>query len=90
MPRKFRLTCVRTTYFEIDVTAGDGAEAERLVEAAIAGNPSLCDSSRPIGRSIHRVIEIAALEAAADERSQGGLPSGGANEKPAVSERQLA
>ncbi|HXZ00376.1 MAG TPA: hypothetical protein VEI03_10270 [Stellaceae bacterium] len=85
MPRKFRLTCARTTYFDIDVMAEDGAEAERLVEAAFAGNPALCDNFRPIGKPTHRIVEIAALEVAAEERLRGG-----ANEKPAVSERRLA
>ncbi|MGO8916726.1 MAG: hypothetical protein ACLQJR_12540, partial [Stellaceae bacterium] len=91
MPRKFRLTCARTTYFDVEVTADDGAEAERLLEAAIATNPALCDSSRLIGKSIHRIVEIAAQEE--EGASAGGLReshlAGGANEEPAVSERQL-
>lgn len=90
MPRNFRLTCARTTYFDLDVVADDSAEAERLAEAAIASNPALCDSGRPVGRSIHRIVEIAALEVAAGDGARGSRLPGSANEKPAVSERQLA
>ena len=60
MPRKFRLTCARRTCFDLELAAEDAAEAERLLEAAIAGNPGLCDSGRPIGRPPHRIVEIAA------------------------------
>jgi len=87
----FRLTCARTTYFDVEVAADDSAEAERLLEAAIMTNPALCDSSPPIGRSIHRIVEIAAQEeGVAGERPRGSRLPGGVNEKPAVPERQLA
>lgn len=90
MLRKFRVTCACTTYFDIDVMARDSAEAERLVDAAVASDPALCDGSRRIGKPIHRIVEIAALEAAAGERPRGRRPAGRAKEKPAASQRQLA
>ena len=90
MLRKFRVTCARTTYFDIDVMAGDSAEAERLVDAAVASEPALCDSSRRIGKPIHRIVEIAALEAVTSMRQRGRRPAGKAKEKPAVSQGQLA
>ncbi len=91
MARRFRLTCARTTYFDVDLTADDSAEAERLLDAALASNPALCDSSQPLGRSIHRLVEIMAQEEGASAgQPQGSRPSAEANEKPAVPERQLA
>lgn len=91
MARRFRLTCARTTYFDVDLTADDSAEAERLLDAALASNPALCDCSDPLGRSIHRVVEIAMHEEGAPTgQPQESRLSGEANEKPAVPERQLA
>jgi hypothetical protein len=72
MPRKFRLTCARTTYFDIDMTAESAADAERLLEAAILGDAGLGDGTRPIGRPIHRIVDVAAseAEASADPREE--------------------
>ena len=57
MARKFRLTCARTTYFEIEVSAEDPAEAERLFESMIEHN---IDWSEPclLGPSMHRLVEV--------------------------------
>lgn len=59
MSRKFRLTCARTCYFEIDVEAEDDAAAERLLTAALERDPALFEQAMAIGRPIHRVVEIA-------------------------------
>lgn len=67
MPRKFRLTCARTTYFDVELTAEDAGEAERLVEAAFAADRGLCDSGRPIGKPLDRIVEIAAAEEASTD-----------------------
>jgi hypothetical protein len=62
MARKYRVTCARTTYFDIEIAAEDGAEIERLLEAEIAGHPERCER---LGRPVHRIIEIAAAQEAA-------------------------
>jgi len=64
MPRKFRLTCARTTYFDIDLAAEDEAHAERLLAAALAADPA-CAGAQPCGKPVHRVVEIVAQEEAA-------------------------
>lgn len=61
MPRKFRLTCARTTYFDVEVAAESRAEAELLLEAALRSDPELCERNA-IARSIDRVVEIAVEE----------------------------
>ena len=68
MPRKFRLTCARTTYFDLDLAADTAAEAERLLEAAFAGNPALPEAGSPLGKPLYRIVEVAAAEETA-----GGL-----------------
>lgn len=59
MARKFRLTCARTTYFDVEVAAEDSAEAERLAVAAITAHPERCTR---VGKPIHRVVEIVAAQ----------------------------
>lgn len=61
MPRKFRLTCARTTYFDVEMTAENRAEAELLLEAALKSDPELCERNT-IARSVDRVVEIAVEE----------------------------
>lgn len=68
MPRKFCLTYSRTAYFDVDLAADNAADAERLLEAAMAGDAGACNGVRPIGKPVHRVVEIAALE---EEASAG-------------------
>lgn len=58
MPRNFRLTCARTTYFEVELAAASAAEAELMFERALAGDPKLCDRSPRLGASTHRVVEV--------------------------------
>jgi hypothetical protein len=62
MARRFRLTCSRTAYFDIDVNAESAAEAEMLLQAALAGDGGLGDSLRPVGQPVDRVVEVSALE----------------------------
>ncbi len=57
MAHKFRLTCARTTYFDVDVTAEDSSAAEQMLEAAIKEYPEHCQR---VGTPIHRVVEVAA------------------------------
>ncbi|HZB90815.1 MAG TPA: hypothetical protein VE397_05195 [Stellaceae bacterium] len=59
MPRKFRLTCARTTYFEVELSADTVAEAERQLERALQGEQELIERCEPLGRPIHRVVEVA-------------------------------
>jgi hypothetical protein len=62
MSRRFRLTCARTTYFEIEVDAEDSAGAERLLETSIGRDVALRDQAQLLGRPIHRIVEVAAVE----------------------------
>jgi hypothetical protein len=72
MPRTLRLTCARTTYFELEIAADEGARPEDVLAAAIAGNAALCEQSA-IGRPIYRIVEVAAAqegEISSDPRAQ--------------------
>jgi hypothetical protein len=72
MPRTLRLTCARTTYFELEIAGDDGARPEDVLAAAIAGNAALCDQGA-IGRPVYRIVEVAGAqegELAADPRAE--------------------
>ena len=58
MPRTIRLTCARTTYFELELPADDGARAEDLLAAAVASDPELGQRG-VIGKSHYRVVDVA-------------------------------
>lgn len=62
MPRTLRLTCARTTYFELEIAAEDGARPEDALAAALAGNAALCDEGA-IGQPTYRIVEVAAAQA---------------------------
>lgn len=62
MPRKFRFTCARTSYFEIELEAENDAAAEEQLAAALTENPGLPDSAAPLGNPICRVVEVAGTE----------------------------
>lgn len=62
MSRKFRLTCARTTYFDMEVEAEDHAQAERHLHAAIADEQIFREAASPLGKPIHRVVEIVVAE----------------------------
>ena len=61
MPRPLRLTCARTTYFELEVTADDGARPEDVLAAALAGNAALCEQGA-IGQPVYRIVEVAGAQ----------------------------
>jgi hypothetical protein len=61
MPRTFRLTCARTTYFELEITADEGARPEDVLAAALAGNAALCEQGA-IGRPTYRIVEVAGAQ----------------------------
>ena len=61
MPRTLRLTCARTTYFELEIAADDGARPEDALAAALAGNAALCEEGA-IGHPVYRVVEVAGAE----------------------------
>jgi hypothetical protein len=72
MPRTLRLTCARTTYFELELAADEGVSVEDLLKLAIESNPQLCERGA-IGASHYRIVEVAAAqegEAAGDPRAQ--------------------
>ena len=66
MPRTLRLTCARTTYFEVEVQADEGVRTEDLLAAAVESDAELCERGA-IGKSIYRIVESAAAE-------QGEIP----------------
>jgi hypothetical protein len=59
MARTYRVTCARTTYFDIEIAAESDAEIERLLEAEITAHPERCQR---LGRPVHRVVEVAAAQ----------------------------
>jgi hypothetical protein len=61
MPRTLRLTCARTTYFELEITADEGARPEDVLAAALAGNAALCEQGA-IGRPTYRIVEVAGAQ----------------------------
>jgi hypothetical protein len=61
MPRTLRLTCARTTYFELEIQADEGARPEDLLAAAIESDSKLCERGA-IGRPIYRIVEVAAAQ----------------------------
>jgi phage tail protein X len=71
MARKFRVTCARTSYFEVELEAEDWRAAEAALSAAIETNPGLAESGFPLGKSICRIVDIedAAAEMAAREKA---------------------
>ena len=71
MARKYRLTCARTSYFEVELEAEDRRAAEVALAAAIETDPRLAEAGLPLGKPIYRVVEIndAAAEMAARERA---------------------
>ena len=72
MPRTLRLTCARTTYFELEIAADDGARPEDVLAAAIAGNAGLCDEGA-IGQPVYRIVEVVGAqegEMSADPRAE--------------------
>ena len=61
MLRTLRLTCARTTYFEVEIAADDGARPEDALAAALAGNAALCEEGA-IGRPVYRIVEVAGAQ----------------------------
>ncbi len=71
MARKFRLTCARTSYFEIEFEAEDRRAAEAALTAAMEADPRLAEAGLPLGKPVYRIVEVndAAAEMAARERA---------------------
>jgi hypothetical protein len=71
MPQKFRLTCARTSYFEVEVEAEELAGAEKQFAAILENNPELWERVQALGHPLYRVVEVApAMQAAAEDRSR--------------------
>ena len=71
MARKYRLTCARTTYFEIELEAEDRRAAEAAMAAAVETDPRLAEAGLALGKPIYRIVEVndAAAEMAAREQA---------------------
>jgi hypothetical protein len=59
MSRTLRLTCARTTYFELDLEIDEGDRPEDLLAAAVQADPRQCERGA-IGTSVYRIVEIGA------------------------------
>jgi hypothetical protein len=62
MPRKFRLTCARTSYFELEIEADERAGAEKQFAAILEQNPELWQSGEAVGKPVYRLVEVAAAQ----------------------------
>jgi hypothetical protein len=72
MPQMLRLTCARTTYFELELEADEAARAEDLLAAAVESDAALCERGA-IGKSTYRIVDVAAAqegEISADPRAE--------------------
>jgi hypothetical protein len=71
MARKFRLTCARTSYFEIELEAEDRRAAEAALTAAVEADPRLAEAGLSLGKPVYRIVEVtdAAAEMAAREQA---------------------
>lgn len=58
MPQKYRLTCARTCYFEVEVEAEEHAGAERQFAAILEQNPELWQQGESVGKPIYRLVEV--------------------------------
>lgn len=59
MSRKFRLTCARTAYFEIELEATSCAHAEEQLPALLQQHPGLGERDALMGQPVYRIVEIA-------------------------------
>ena len=58
MSRKFRLTCARTSYFEVEVEADECASAEQQFAALLEQNPECWENVEAVGKPIYRLVEV--------------------------------
>lgn len=72
MARKFRLTCARTCYFEIEVEAEECTNAEQQFAALLEQHPECWETVEPVCKPIYRLVEVAPAqeEVAAPPRSR--------------------
>jgi hypothetical protein len=59
MSRKFRLTCARTSYFEVEIDADERLGAEQQFAAILEQNSELWQQAESVGRPIYRLVDIA-------------------------------
>jgi hypothetical protein len=62
MPRKFRLTCARTSYFELEIEADERVGAEKQFAAILEQNPELWQQGESVGQPIYRLVEVATTQ----------------------------
>jgi hypothetical protein len=70
MPRKFRLTCARTSYFEVEIEADERAGAEKQFAAILEQNPELWQSGESLGKPVYRLVDVAPAQK--DETAPAG------------------
>jgi hypothetical protein len=70
MARTFRLTCARTSYFEIELEAEDRRAAEAALAAAVEADPRWAEAGFPLGKPVYRIVEVNDLAAEMAAREQ--------------------
>jgi hypothetical protein len=73
MPQKFRLTCARTSYFEVEVDAEELAGVEKQFAAILEHTPELWEHVDALGKPIYRLVDVTPAphaEIAAKDRSR--------------------
>jgi hypothetical protein len=58
MPQKFRLTCARTSYFEVEFEAEEGVAAEQQFAAILEQNPELWKQVEAVGKPTYRLVDV--------------------------------
>jgi hypothetical protein len=71
MPQKFRLTCARTSYFEVEIEAEERAGAEQQVAAVLERNPELWQQAEAVGRPVYRLVDVTLAQQSEDAGKPG-------------------
>lgn len=71
MPRKFRLTCARTSYFEVEIEAEERIGAEKQFAAILEQNPELWQQGESVGQPVYRLVEVAPAQQDEDAAKRG-------------------
>ena len=70
MQQTFRVTFARTSYMEIELSAEDGHDAERMFEAIATAEPLICERGKTVVKPHYRIVDVAE---AADARASSPL-----------------
>jgi hypothetical protein len=71
MQQTFRVTYARTSYMEIELSAEDCHDAERLFEAIATAEPLICERGKTVIKPNYRIVDVVET---ADARASSPLP----------------